>query len=116
MEKKQLAWAFFKCGINAKRDSKMHWHYCIMCFSKQSSFLKNCRGIYEYNSQNVTSTIRNHCLHKHSFILSSFQKYCEERKEQDLLDEQKLKMVKQRLHCYVYNRAEFNDEKMVDKS
>ena len=89
MKKKQLAWAFFKRGINAKSDSKMHWYYCIMCFSKQPSFLKNCRGIYEYNSQNVTSTIRNHCLHKHSLIFSSFQKYCEERKEQELMDDQK---------------------------
>jgi hypothetical protein len=30
MKKKQLAWAFFKCGINAKNDSKIHWYYCIM--------------------------------------------------------------------------------------
>jgi hypothetical protein len=72
MKKKQPAWAFFKHGINAKSDMKVYWYYCVMCFSKQPSFLKSCRGIYEYDSQNVTSTIRNHCLHKHSFIFSSF--------------------------------------------
>jgi hypothetical protein len=37
------------------------------------------------------------CLHKHSFIFSSFQKYCEERKEQELLDEQKHKSSSKKL-------------------
>jgi hypothetical protein len=75
--------------------------------------MKNCRGIYEYNSHNVTSTIRNHCLHKHSFPFSSFQKYCEERKVLDWMS--KSTVAKQRLHCYVYNQTEFNYEKVVDK-
>jgi hypothetical protein len=77
MKKMQLAWAF------CETDSNVAWYYCIMCFSKKPSFLKIFRGIYEYNSQNVTSTIRNHCFHKHSLIFSSFQKYCEGKKSKN---------------------------------
>jgi hypothetical protein len=83
-KKRQLAWTFFNRGINAKNNGEIHWYYTL-CFSEQPSFSKNCKGVYEYNSQNVTSTIQNHCRCMHSFIFTSFQKYSEDRKE-ELLD------------------------------
>jgi hypothetical protein len=42
LKKKQIARAFFKRNVITKSDSEMHWYYCIMYFSKQPSFLKNC--------------------------------------------------------------------------
>ena len=92
-KKKQIAWAFFKRGTQ-KTDINSHWYYCTLCFKKEPLFSKS-RGIYNYDPQNSTSTIRNHCQHQHSYMLHSFTNYFEkQRAKEKMSDEQSPKKLK----------------------
>jgi hypothetical protein len=44
-------------------------------FADLNRTMKNCRGIYEYDSHNVTSTIINHCLLSTPFLLEKSKNY-----------------------------------------
>jgi hypothetical protein len=82
-------------------------------FADLNITMKNCRGVYEDDSHNVMSTIRNHCLHKLSFPFCSSKSIArkEKRKNYWMSKSTGAQKVKQRLHCYIYNQTKFNYEK-----